>query len=158
MVRPNRPSFLSPSTIWAGYSSRCSSSVATGRISRSVKSCTVARMSRSNSFSPSVCARRPMAPPSGKRLGAAGLGAAVLLDVVLGGDHDLAAEHADHGAVLLVAAGLDLHHAPVALGGQPLAEHGGLAVDGVAVEGGRHVPQRLDLPVGDGLAGDVGHR
>ena len=45
---------------------------------------------------------------------AAGLLAAALLDVGLGRHHDLAAEHADQGAVLLVAAGLDLHHAPVA--------------------------------------------
>ena len=33
MVSPNRPSFFIPATIWAGYSSRCSSSVATGMIS-----------------------------------------------------------------------------------------------------------------------------
>src|ERR1700759_3282967 len=121
MVSPNRPSFFRPATIWAGYSSRCSSSVATGRISRSVKSWTVARMSCSNSVRPSVCARRPMGSlPLGQWLRPA---AAVLLDVVLGGHHDLAAEHADHGAVLLVAAGLDLHHAPDAPGRQPLGQH-----------------------------------
>src|SRR5580693_7314896 len=128
MVSPNRPSFFIPSTIWAGYSSRCSSSVATGMISRLVKSRTVARMSCSNSVRPSVCARRPMvsAPLAGIRvgLGAAGLGAAALLDVGFGGHHDLAAEHAHQGAVLLVAAGLDLHNAPVAPGGEPLAQHG----------------------------------
>src|SRR5712675_2280229 len=123
IVSPNRPSFFIPSTIWAGYSSRCSSSVATGMISRLVKSRTVARMSCSNSVRPSVCARRPMlsAPLAGTRVGhgAARLGAAALLDVGLGGHHDLAAEHAHQGAVLLVAAGLDLHHAPVTPGGEP---------------------------------------
>src|SRR6478672_10692877 len=143
MVSPNRPSFFIPATIWAGYSSRCSSSVATGMISRLVKSRTVARMSCSNSVRPSVCARRPMACSSASRLGAARLGAAALLDVGLGGHHDLAAEHAHHGAVLLVAAGLDLHHAPVAPGGEPLAQHGGLAVDGVAVERRGHVLERF---------------
>src|SRR5690349_18745690 len=158
MVSPNRPSFFIPSTIWPGYSSRCSSSVATGMISRLVKSRTVARMSCSNSVRPSVCARRPMACSSASRLGAVwfgtgGLGAAALLDVGLGGHHDLAAEHAHQGAVLLVAAGLDLHHAPVAPGGEPLTQHGRLAVDRVAVERRRHVLERGHLQVGDGLAG-----
>src|ERR1700730_10367645 len=160
MVSPNRPSFLRPDTIWAGYSSRCSSSVATGMISLAVKSRTVARMSCSNSVRPSVCARRPMASSFGSagRLGAAGLSAAAFLDVGLRGHHDLAAEHAHQGSVLLVAAGLDLDDAPVAGRGEPLAEHGGLAVDGVAVEGRCHVLERLDFQVGDGLAGDVRYR
>src|SRR5215471_11535890 len=141
MVRPNRPSFFRPSTIWAGYSSLCSSSVATGMISLSVKSRTVARMSCSNSVRPSVCARRPMVRSSASGLGPAGLLPAALLDVDLRRHHDLAAEHAHQGAVLLIAAGLDLDDAPVGLGFRwPLAEHGGLAVDGVAVEGGGHVP------------------
>src|SRR6266567_2103459 len=140
MVSPNRPSFFSPSTIWAGYSARCSSSVATGMISRTVKSRTVARMSCSNSVRPSVCARRPMCvSPSTGGLGAAGLLPAALLDVGVRRHHDRAAEHAHQGAVLLVATGLDLDDAPVARRGEPLGEHGGLAVDGVAVEGRRHV-------------------
>src|SRR5271166_5852390 len=117
MVSPNRPSFFSPSTILPGYSSRCSSSVATGMISLTVKSRTVARMSCSNSVRPSVCARRPMAGSleSAGGLGAAGLLPAALLDVGLGRYHYLAPEHAHQGAVLLVAAGLDLDDAPVVL-------------------------------------------
>src|SRR6266852_2353184 len=166
MVSPNRPSCFICSTIWAGYSSRCSSSVATGMISRAVKSRTVARMSCSNSVRPSVCARRPMASSFGVSwrgsaggLRAPGLFPAALFDVGLGRYHHLAAEHADQGAVLLVAAGLDLDDAPVGLRFRwPLAEHGGLAVDGVAVEGRRHVLQRLDLQVRDGLARDVRDR
>src|SRR5579864_4313340 len=135
MVSPNRPSFFIPSTIWAGYSSRCSSSVATGMISRLVKSRTVARMSCSNSVRPSVCARRPIFRSLACGLRAAGLLPAALLDVGFRRHHDLAAEHAHQHAVLLVAAGLHLHHAPVALGGESLGQHGGLAVDRVAVEG-----------------------
>src|SRR5580704_1437152 len=165
IVSPNRPSFFIPATIWAGYSSRCSSSVATGMISLTVKSRTVARMSCSNSVRPSVWARRPMAGSSGWRTGsagglrAAGLFPAALFDVGLGRHHHLAAEHADQGAVLLVAAGLDLDDAPVGLGrGWPLPEHGGLAVDGVAVEGRRHVLERLHFQVRDGLARDVRYR
>src|SRR4051812_25847421 len=70
--------------------------------------------------------------------------------------HDAAAEHADHGAVLLVALGLDAHDAAVGLGaGLTLVEDRRLAVDRVAVEGRRDVAQRLDLEVGDGFAGDV---
>ena len=38
----------------------------------------------------------------------------------------------------------------------PLVEHGGLAVERVAVEGGSDVAQRLDLEVGDRLPRDVG--
>src|SRR5215469_11185298 len=118
MVSPNRPSFFSPSTIWAGYSSRCSSSVATGMISRTVKSRTVARMSCSNSVRPSVWTRRPIARSLAgeiRALGAGGLLAAAFLYVSIGWHHYLAAEHADQGAVVLVAAGLDLDNAPVAL-------------------------------------------
>src|ERR1022692_1914683 len=173
MVSPNRPSCFIPATIWAGYSSLCSSSLATGMISLSTKSRTVARMSRWISVRPSVCARRPMARlricwsvnssggrlGTASRLGTAGLLAAALLDVRLGRHHYLAAEDAHQGAALRVAAGFDLHDAPVVLRlGRPLAEHGGLAVDGVAVERRREVPERLDLQVGDGLAGDVWHR
>src|SRR6516165_9985749 len=162
MVSPNRPSFFSPSTIWAGYSSRCSSSVATGMISRTVKSRTVARMSCSNSVRPSVWTRRPIACSLAGQIRvprAAGLLAAALLDVGIGGDHYLTAEHADQGAVLLVAAGLDLDDAPVILRfRRPFAQHGGLAVDGVAVEGRRDVLQRFHFQVRDGLAGHVRHR
>src|SRR6478752_1908426 len=125
MVSPNRPSFFIPSTIWAGYSSRCSSSVATGMISRAVKSRTVARISCSNSVRPSVWARRPICVPlAGFRVGlrAAGLFPAALLDIGLGRHHHLAAEHAHQGAVLLVTAGLDLDDAPVGLRREPLAE------------------------------------
>src|SRR5512140_92332 len=171
MVSPKRPSCFIPSTIWVGYSSLCSSSVATGMISLPTKSRTVARMSCWNSVRPSVCARRPIArlricspgkylsgSASGGRLGTAWLLATALLDVCLGGHHHLAAEHAHQAPVLLVATGLHLDDAPVALGlRRPLAEHGGLAVDGVAVESRRHVLQRLDLQVGYGLAGDVWH-
>src|SRR6516225_10849862 len=125
MVSPNRPSSFMPSTICAGYSSLCSRSVATGMISLSTKSRTVDRMSRWMSVRPSVWARRSMAGSLGSagRLGAARLDAAALLYVDVRGHHDLAAEHAYQGAVLLVAAGLDLHHAPVAPGGEPLAQH-----------------------------------
>src|SRR5580704_9819203 len=123
IISPNRPSFFIPATICAGYSSRCSSSVATGMISRAVKSRTVARMSCSNSVRPSVWARRPMAGSSGWRTGSAGG---------------------------LRAAGLGR--------GRPLPEHGGLAVDGVAVEGRRHVLERLHFQVRDGLARDVRYR
>src|SRR6516164_4123779 len=117
MVSPNRPSSFMPSTICAGYSSLCSRSVATGMISLSTKSRTVDRMSRWISVRPSVWARRSMTGSLGSagRLGAAGLLPAALLDVGLGGHHDLAAEHAHQGAVLLVAAGLDLDDAPVGL-------------------------------------------
>src|SRR5262249_36931648 len=146
-------------TIWVGYSSLCSRSVATGMISLSTKSRIVDRMLRWMSVRSSVWARRSMAGSLGSagRLGAGRLGAAASLDVGVGGHYDLAAEHAHQGAVLLVAAGLDLHHASVAPGGEPLAQHGGLAVDRVAVERRRHVPQRGHLQVGDGLAGDVRH-
>src|SRR6266849_81981 len=116
MVSPNRPSCFICSTIWAGYSSRCSSSVATGMISLAVKSRTVARMSCSNSVRPSVCARRPIARSLGSWPGAARLGPAALLDADLRRHHDLAPEHAHQGAVLLVAAGLDVDDAPVGLG------------------------------------------
>src|SRR6188474_3067409 len=140
-----------PSTMSAGYSSRCSSAVATGRISLSTNVRTVARISCWTSVSPSVCARRPMSVPFPEH-GASGLlvGAGPL------GDHDLAAEDAHEGAVLVVALGLDVDDAPVVLGlGLLLAQDDGLAVEGVAVEGRGHVAQRLDLQVGDGLAGDV---
>src|ERR1700751_3205097 len=160
MVSPNRPSLRIPSTILAGYSSRCSSSVATGMISRAVKSRTVARMSCSNSVSPSVCARRPIVAPrsSAGWLGAAGLLPAALLDIGLGGHHHLAAEHAHARAVLLIAAGLDLDDAPVVLRfRRPLVQHGGLAVDGVGMEGGIPGPQPLDLQVRDRLARHVRH-
>ena len=84
--------------------------------------------------------------------------AAARVEVVLLGHHDLALEHADQCAVLVVALGLDVDHAAVVLGlGLPLVEHRGLAVDRVAVEGRRDVLQRLDLQVRDGLAGDVRH-
>src|SRR4051794_24504572 len=76
--------------------------------------------------------------------------------VLLLGDHDPAPEHADQGAVLLVALGLHADDATVGLGaGLALVQDGGLAVDGVAVEGRRDVAQGLDLEVGDGLAGHV---
>ncbi|MGD0605775.1 MAG: hypothetical protein ABSA53_19535 [Streptosporangiaceae bacterium] len=45
--------------------------------------------------------------------GAAGLLPAAFLEVGIRRHHDLAAEHAHHGAVLVVAAGLDLDDAPV---------------------------------------------
>src|SRR5579859_3042143 len=60
-MSPNRPISFMPSTICVGYSSACSSSVATGMISLSTKVRTVARMSCWTSVKPSVCARRPMA-------------------------------------------------------------------------------------------------
>src|SRR6476659_2445043 len=55
------PSSLRPSTIFVGYSSACSSSVATGRISRSTKLRTALRISVWSSVRPSVWQRRPMA-------------------------------------------------------------------------------------------------
>ncbi|CAM5723589.1 hypothetical protein SALBM217S_05352 [Streptomyces griseoloalbus] len=61
IIRPNRPNSLSPSTICCGYSSRCSSSVATGMISLSTKSRTVDRISCWTSVRPAVWARRAMA-------------------------------------------------------------------------------------------------
>src|SRR5664280_2870442 len=62
-------------------------------------------------------------------------------------------------AVLIAALGLDVHHAAVVLGLRlGLVQHRRLPVDGVAVEGRRDVAQRLDLEVGQGLAGDVRHR
>src|SRR4051794_39053480 len=64
IINPKMPSSLSPSTIFAGYSSACSSSVATGRISRSTKSRTALRISVWSSVRPSVWQRRPMAPVS----------------------------------------------------------------------------------------------
>src|SRR3712207_3239040 len=54
------PSSLSPSTISWGYSSACSSSVATGRICSSTKVRTALRISVWSSVSPSVSHRRPM--------------------------------------------------------------------------------------------------
>src|SRR5882757_6053950 len=158
IIRPKIPSSLSPSTIAVGYSSRCSSSVATGRISLSTKARTVDRISRWMSVSPSVCARRSaISVPS--RFRAAGLFAAPLLDVRGGRHQHLAAEDADQCAVLLVTPGLDVHDAAVVLRrGRPLVQHGGLAVDRVAVEGRRDMAQRLDLQVGDRLARHVRHR
>src|SRR5690242_652259 len=77
---------------------------------------------------------------------AARLFATARVDVFLGGHHDLAAEDADDGAVLLIANGLDVDNPAVALAaGRGLVENGGLAVDGVAVEGGGDVAQRFDL-------------
>src|SRR5512145_306379 len=63
MVRPNRPSSFIPSTISVGYSSLCSSCVATGRIFSSTKSRTVLRISDWMSVRPSVSHRRPMLRP-----------------------------------------------------------------------------------------------
>src|SRR4051812_36462082 len=159
IIRPKMPSSLSPSTMSVGYSSRCSSSVATGRISLSTKLRTVERISCWMSVSPSVCASRLAICSVPLRLRAPGLLPAALLDVGGGGHHHLASEDADQGAVLVVAAGLHLDDAAVGLRlRRPLVEHRRLAVDGVAVEGRRHVPQRLDLQVGDGLARHVGYR
>src|SRR3954447_14650077 len=74
------------------------------------------------------------------------------------GHHHLSPEDADHRAVLLAADGLDVHDPAVVLGLRlGLVEHRRLAVDRVAVERRRHVPQRLDLQVGDRLAGDIGN-
>src|SRR6478735_149081 len=95
----------------------------------------------------------------GHRRRSAGLLAAPGLEVVGLRHHDLAAEDAHDRAVLLVADRLDVDDAAVVLGGRlPLVENGRLAVDRVAVEGRGDVAQRLDLEVGDRLAGDVGHR
>src|ERR1019366_6038837 len=116
-------------------------------ISFSTKSRTVARMSRWISVRPSVCARRPMARlrisrweeicvavgdggaegarGSCGRLGTARLLAAAFLDVGFGRHHHLPAEDAYQGAVLLVAAGLDVNDAPVVLRlGRPFADQG----------------------------------
>src|SRR5690349_14388141 len=51
-----------PSTICAGYSSLCSSSVATGRICSSTNTRTALRISCWTSVRPSVVCRRPMRP------------------------------------------------------------------------------------------------
>src|SRR3954447_21598272 len=60
IVSPNRPSSFIPSTISVGYSSRCSSSVATGRILSSTNERTVLRISDWMSVRSSVSHRRPM--------------------------------------------------------------------------------------------------
>ena len=60
MVSPNRPSSFIPSTMSVGYSSLCSSSVATGRIFSSTNVRTVLRISTWMSVRSSVSQRRPM--------------------------------------------------------------------------------------------------
>src|SRR5688500_15789584 len=66
--------------------------------------------------------------------GASGLLATAFLEVGVLRHHDLAAEDADDLAVLVVADGLDVDDAAVVLAlALPLVQHGGLAVQGVAV-------------------------
>src|SRR5665647_787322 len=79
--------------------------------------------------------------------------AATRFEIAVLRHHDLALEDADQRAVLLVSLGLDMDNTPVVLGRRlPLVENRGLAIDGVPVEGRRHVTQRLDLEIGNGLA------
>src|SRR5688500_16560569 len=73
-------------------------------------------------------------------------------------DHALASEDADARHVLLVADRLDGDAPAVALRpGLVLAQTRRLAVDGVPVEGRRHVPERFDLQVRDRLTRHVRH-
>src|SRR5687768_9622692 len=68
------------------------------------------------------------------RFGATGLFASCMRFL---GNQDLAAELADHGAVLLVADGLHGHHAPVGLGPRFLhIDDARLGIDRVPVERG----------------------
>ena len=60
IISPKMPSSLRPSTISVGYSSACSSSVATGRIFSSTKVLTAFRISCWSSVRPSVWHSRPM--------------------------------------------------------------------------------------------------
>src|SRR3954453_22747637 len=60
IINPKIPSSLRPSTISVGYSSACSSSVATGRISFSTNERTAPRISVWMSLRPSVSHRRGM--------------------------------------------------------------------------------------------------
>src|SRR5690242_11575097 len=70
------------------------------------------------------------------------------------GHQDASAEDADRRTVLIEAFGLDGHHPSIGFRrGLPLVEDRGPAVDRVARERRRRVPQRFDLEVGDGLAG-----
>src|SRR6476620_11844509 len=64
IISPKMPSSLRPSTISCGYSSACSSSVATGRISFSTKLRTALRISVWSSVRPSVSHSRPTVAPS----------------------------------------------------------------------------------------------
>ncbi len=147
----------------AGYSSRCSSCVATGQdllvdeaahggedLLLHVGQTVGLRQPSHVTPLPSASAR----PSSGRP----GCSPPRCVDVGGGGHHHLAPEDAHQGAVLVVALGLHVHDAAVVLRlRRGLVQHGRLAVERVAVEGGRHVPQRLDLQVGDRLAGHVGH-
>src|SRR5580704_6288169 len=65
MHSPKTPSRFSPATIWSGYSSAWSSSVATGRISASTNSRTAPMMSRWTSVRPSVSVSRATAASFG---------------------------------------------------------------------------------------------
>src|SRR5215469_10558984 len=72
--------------------------------------------------------------------------------------HQLAAEVADLLAALVERLGLHRDDAAVGLGLRlHTVEHAGLGVDGVAVERGELVLQRLDLEIGDARTAHVGH-
>src|SRR5580700_5768808 len=73
MQSPKTPSRFSPATIWSGYSSAWSSSLATGRISASTNSRTAPMMSRWTSVRPSVSVSRATAASFGSS-GEASLG------------------------------------------------------------------------------------